>query len=126
MPLVAGVDAAVSLLLSPLQWSCLPSPYAPRWQEDGEHDSAKEGAWCSSSASAVAGVVCWQMLVMCRLGLQAFVAAVGKYQQWGRSCICAIYEYGFKKKQLSCIHLLIGQVWETSFHLISYQFSSLH
>jgi len=29
MPLVAGVDAAVSLLLSPLQWSCPPSLYAP-------------------------------------------------------------------------------------------------
>jgi len=29
MPLVAGIDAAVSSLLSSLQWSCLPSPYAP-------------------------------------------------------------------------------------------------
>ncbi len=35
MPLVAGVDAAALLLLLPLQWSCLPSLYAPRWQEDG-------------------------------------------------------------------------------------------
>ncbi len=126
MPLVAGVNAAASSLLSPLQWSCPPSPYAPRRREDGKHDSAKEGAWHSLSASAVAGVVCWRMPVMCRLRLQAFVAAVGKYQQWGRSCICAIYEYGFKKKQLSRIRLLIGQVWETSFRLISYQFSSLH
>ena len=126
MPLVAGVDAAALLLLSPLQWSCLPSPYAPRRREDGEHDGAKEGAWRSSSASAVAGVVCWRMPVMCRLRLQAFVAAVGKYQQWGRSRICAIYEYGFKKKQLSRVHLLIGRVWETSFRLISYQFSLLH
>jgi len=30
MPLVAGVNAAASLLLSPLQWSCPPSPYAPQ------------------------------------------------------------------------------------------------
>ena len=29
MPLVGGIDTAVSLLLSSLQWSCLPSPYAP-------------------------------------------------------------------------------------------------
>ncbi len=29
MPLVAGIDAAVSSLLSSLQWSCPPSPYAP-------------------------------------------------------------------------------------------------
>ncbi len=126
MPLVAGVDAAASLLLSPLQWSCPPSPYAPQRQEDSKHNGAKEGAWHSLSASAVAGVVCWQMLVMCRVGLQAFVAAVGKYQQWRRSRICVIYEYGFKKKQLSRVRLLIGQAWETSFHLISYQFSSLH
>ncbi len=30
MPLVAGVDAAALSLLSPLQWSCPPSPYAPQ------------------------------------------------------------------------------------------------
>src|SRR6266702_987711 len=84
MPLVAGIDAAVSSLLSSLQWSCPPSPYAPRRREDGEHDGANEGAWRSSSASAVAGVVCWRMSVMCRSGLQAFVAAVGKYHTVGK------------------------------------------
>src|SRR6266702_1042108 len=43
MPLVAGINAAVSSLLSSLQWSCPPSLYAPRPREDGEHDGANEG-----------------------------------------------------------------------------------
>jgi len=90
MLLVAGIDAAVSSLLSSLQWSCLPSPYAPQQREDGKHDGANKGAWHSLSASAVAGVVCWRMSMM-RSGLQAFVAAVGKYHTVGeKSHICDI------------------------------------
>ena len=106
MWLVAGVDAAASSLLSSLQWSCLPSPYAPRRREDGEHDGANEGAWRSSSASA-AGVVCLRTPVLCR-SLQMFVAAVGKWLTQGRrkkSNPCGIRMWIQKKK--SCIHLLI-------------------
>jgi len=82
MPLVAGIDTAassLSLSLSLLQWSCPPSLHTPRQREDGEHDGAKEGTWHSSSASAVAGVMCWRMPVLWRSGLQTFVAAVGKW-----------------------------------------------
>ncbi len=97
MPLVAGIDAAVSSLLSSLQWSCPPSPYAPRQREDGKHDGANEGAWHSSSASAVAGVVCWRMSMM-RSGLQAFVAAVGKYHTGGEVAYVRYMNMGSKKK----------------------------
>src|SRR6266702_5541087 len=101
MPLVAGVDAAASSLLSPLQWSCLPSPYAPRRREDGEQDGAKEGAWRSSLASAVAGVVYWRTPVLCRWTSQG--AAVG--EQVGEKS-----DMGIQKKRTSRVHLLMGPI----------------
>src|SRR6266702_8612159 len=99
MWLVASVDAAASSLLSSLQWSCLPSPYAPQRQEDGEHDGANKGAWRSSSASAVAGVVCWRMSVMCRSELHAFVAAVGKYHSGEEVAYVRYMNMDSKKKR---------------------------
>src|SRR6266702_3736153 len=106
MWLVASVDAAASSLLSSLQWSCLPSPYAPQRQEDGEHDGANKGAWRSSSASAVAGVVCWRMSVMCRSELQAFVAAVGKYHS-GEEVAYVRYMNMDSKKKRTKLHLFV-------------------